>query len=77
MPHPDHHEIELVPVSDHEWRVCDCTSGFATIGFVECSGTGFEALLVDAPAWRPHFATLENAVDYFEEYLEALELGVS
>jgi hypothetical protein len=77
MAHPDHHDVELVRVSEREWRVCDCSSGFETIGFVEYCVDGFEALLIDAPSWRPHFSSLENAVDYFEEYLEALELGVS
>ena len=71
------HNLELVALSDHEWKVCDCTEGLETIGFVDNHDGVFDALLLDTPLWRPHFGSLESATHYFEEYLDALELGVS
>ena len=67
--------VELVRVSDHAWEVCDCHSD--VVGYVEDHEGIYDVLMLGAPAWRPHFHSLETAVDYFEEYLEALELGVS
>jgi len=67
--------VELVRVSEHAWEVCDCHSD--VVGYVEDHEGVYDVLMLGAPAWRPHFDSLETAVDYFEEYLEALELGVS
>lgn len=67
--------IELVRVSDHAWEVCDCHAD--VVGYVDVHEGIYDVLLLGAPAWRPHFASLESATDYFEEYLDALELGVS
>ena len=67
--------VELVRVSDHAWEVCDCHSD--VVGYVEDHEGVFDILMVGAPGWRPHFASLETATEYFEQYLDAVELGSS
>lgn len=49
-PSDDERRLEVVPLSEHQWRVCDhrfpATDGRRLLGVIEDSGDGFEVLVL-------------------------------
>ncbi len=62
-------DLEVAPVSDHEWRVCDARiaqdDAGRVLGFVEQSRAGYEALRIDDGIRFKVFPTLEDALGHF------------
>ena len=75
---PANPRLEVVALSDHEWRVCDRlldkTDPRRVLGYIEQSGEGFEVLaLLPAPTPCGRFATLNAALSVISA--RALEEG--
>jgi hypothetical protein len=75
---PTNPRLEVVSLSDHEWRVCDRLLDKAdprrVLGYIEQSGDGFEVLaLLPAPTPCGRFATWNAALSV----ISALALGGS
>lgn len=58
-------DIEVLPLSDHEWRVNDQvraeSEGLGVVGFIERRGDAFEATRLGAPKERTSFSELSTA----------------
>lgn len=59
-------KIEVLPLSDHEWRVSDLSKperdGLALLGFIQTIGTLFEVTAISSPLERDYFGSLDAAV---------------
>jgi len=67
--HPiERQDIEVLPLSDHEWRVSDSAlaerEGLGLLGFIERTGGSFEVMRLGAPLERNLFGTMREAVDF-------------
>ena len=61
-------DIELLPLSDHEWRVSDNAlterEGFGLLGFVERTVEGYEVMRLGAPLERVTVPSMPAAIRF-------------
>ena len=61
-------QMDLVQLSDHEWRVSDRRKpecdGLSVIGFIERVGDAFEVTRLEEPDSRSRHSTLDRGVRY-------------
>lgn len=77
---PIDHLVDVFALSDHEWRVDDhedCAGNCAVIGYIERHRDSFEVSPVDAPDYRVSFDNFDSAIDFFDEFLFAEQLGTT
>jgi hypothetical protein len=62
-------DLQVSPISDHEWRVADGRvndrSAAKVLGFIQRSGSGFDVLDITSPDRDLVFGDWKSAVEFF------------
>ncbi len=73
--------LELIPIDDDAWRLCDQRAGVNdaefVVAYIERGDDGFDAVWMSGPRRRSHHATLEDCVARGERLRHAGEVSTS